>query len=218
MAVGDFQDYSDPRKNNFTRTFGLSKPRYASKKTSLGGTSIPLQGGGFDYTSNTPSVVLGQNSIIGNSTPTSTYAPTGLSISDITSNPSMYANSDFSNYSTGALGTNPTISDITSNPEFYANYDFSGMGAGSLGVDAPASTPWVDGMSNYETMHGAAGLGGLAMNAYGMFGDGGTMDVNKKNIELMDQQLLNNREEMANRKGYRADIARTFAPKTGLGA
>lgn len=92
-------------------------------------------------------------------------------------------------------------------------------GDGTVGlVGTPASSNWVDGLSNFETLQGAAGLGGLAMNAYGMFGSGGTMDVNKKNIELMNQQLANNRDVMATRTARAKDISSAFGGnRTGLG-
>jgi len=114
-------------------------------------------------------------------------------------------------------------------PDLYTGSDFSklseaqqldfakaGGTLGDTGNMIPGtgnSSSWVNGLSNFETLQGVAGIGGLAMNAYGMFGSGGTMDVNKKNIDLMNQQIANNKEEMANRKGFRADIKSAFSSK-----
>lgn len=69
---------------------------------------------------------------------------------------------------------------------------------------------WVNGLSNFETLQGVAGLGSLGMNLYGMFGSGGTKEVNKKNIELMDQQIANNRDIMKTRTERAGDIKKYF--------
>lgn len=73
-----------------------------------------------------------------------------------------------------------------------------------------ANNSWVDGMSNYETAQSAAVLGNALISGYGTFGPDGTMDVNKKNIELMDQQIANNKDIMKTRTERAGDIKKYF--------
>lgn len=69
---------------------------------------------------------------------------------------------------------------------------------------------WVNGLSNFETLQGVAGLGNLAMGLYGMFGENGTNAVNKKNMKLMDQQIANNKDIMRTRTERAGDIKKYF--------
>ena len=69
---------------------------------------------------------------------------------------------------------------------------------------------WINGLSNFETLQGAAGLGNLAMGLYGMFGENGTNAINKKNMQLIDQQIANNRDIMKTRTERAADIKKYF--------
>lgn len=85
-----------------------------------------------------------------------------------------------------------------------------GLDTSSLITTPAKSDQWINGLSNFETLQGAAGLGNLAMGLYGMFGENGTNAVNKKNMQLMDQQIANNRDIMATRKARAADIKKYF--------
>ena len=69
---------------------------------------------------------------------------------------------------------------------------------------------WVNGLSNFEALQGAAGLGSLAMNLYGMLGENGTNAVNKKNMQLMYQQIANNKDIMKTRTERARDIKKYF--------
>lgn len=66
--------------------------------------------------------------------------------------------------------------------------------------------------NNTFNVNAGIGLGAaqFATSLYSTFGPNGSMAMNKKNIELMDQQIANNSAEMKNRAGYRDTIAKVF--------
>lgn len=82
-------------------------------------------------------------------------------------------------------------------------------------TDAEYNTAKFDqGRLDSQNFNNYAGLGlgaaQFATSLYSTFGSGGSMDMNKKNIELMDGQIANNNDIMATRKARAADIAKYF--------
>lgn len=155
-----------------------------------------------------------------------TKAPQGLIADNILADPESYGKYDFSGYADGYFGTStdaPTnggiyLGTLNGKSSMFNDNDLHTADAGSITtakLDGQTfgdtdSKQWVNGLSNYETLQGVAGLGSLGMNLYGMFGSGGTREVNKKNIELMDQQIANNRDIMRTRTERAGDIKKYF--------
>ena len=94
-----------------------------------------------------------------------------------------------------------------------------GVKFGEDGTQIGNSQDWfgADGMlaQNKDAIGAGLGLGQLGL------GLAGYLDQRKiagKQRQLLDQQIANNKEVMANRKQRNADITATFGPRTGLAA
>lgn len=106
-----------------------------------------------------------------------------------------------------------TDSEIT-NPnsaKSYADYKtMGGTGTTEQYSDANFKQGYLDNQS--FTSNAQLGLGALQFGAglYSTFGPNGSMDMNKKNMQVMDTQIENNRDIIDNRKKRAANITKYF--------